>query len=154
MHFQQCFVVVVKLREILTFSCLHFAPTLLSHHSLSTKAPILHSPLSSRLSYWLLWGNAHLQLHDPSLLYRLHWWGSDCKNQNTCMNGHDEPPAEPHPSLRRWTSNSHYSQPLGPYLSFSRKRLQSSWKTLNVGSSILAGNRTHRCRLYFQMRHS
>lgn len=44
MHFQQRFIAVVKLRDILTFSCLHFAPTRLSHHSISTKAPIFHSP--------------------------------------------------------------------------------------------------------------
>lgn len=59
-----------------------------------------------------------------------------------------EPPAEP-PSLRRWASNTYCSQPFGCRPWFSRKRQQSSWMTLGAGSSLLAGNRTHRCRLNF-----
>lgn len=89
-------------------------------------------------------------LSHVTVLCRLRWWGSDHKKKNKshAWIGMGEPPAEP-PSLRRWASNTYCSQPFGCHPWFSRKRQQSRWMALGVGSSLLAGNRTHRCRLNF-----
>lgn len=133
-----CFVVIVELREITTFSCLLFVPTLLCHHSqFCTKTQIFPFPLpTDRPSDSK--GFPPLQPHELSLNHvTLFTDFTDVavtvKNKPHAWIGVDVPPAEPPPSLRRRASNSHHSQPFGRCPSFSKKGQQASWKAVRVG---------------------